>query len=107
MEEAGISVIIASWHGNGDTDFDGVVDDFEKQAMHRALIALLDYISATSAPFKVAVLVEPYMTNPPDISLEQKQTILDFLWDSVYSVYPDLMFQWEGKPLIVSWGQWT
>ena len=104
MEEAGISVIIASWHGNGDTDFDGVVDDFEKQAMHRALIVLLDYISATSAPFKVAVLVEPYMTNPPDISLEQKQTILDFLWDSVYSLYPSLMFQWEGKPLIVSWG---
>ena len=103
MEEAGINTIIASWHGNGDIDFDGAVDDFEMLAIHRALIALLDYISAHDAPFKVAVLVEPYMTNPPDISLEQKQSILDFLWHNVYSVYPTLMFQWEDKPLVVSW----
>lgn len=103
MEAAGINTIIASWHGNGDIDFDGIVDDFEKKAMHRALIALLDYISSTNAPLKVAVLVEPYMINPPDITLKQKQSILDSLWQNVYSIYPDLMFQWEDRPLVVSW----
>ena len=103
MEAAGISIIIASWHGNGDRNFDGVVDDLEMQAIHRALIALLDYVSAVNAPFEIAVLVEPYMVNPLGMSVEQKQYILDFLWDNVYNVYPELMFQWEGKPLIVPW----
>ena len=103
MEAAGINTIIASWHGNGDRNFDGSVDDFEMQAMNRALLALLDYISITNAPFKIAVLVEPYMINPRGMTSEQKQSVLDLLWDNVYNIYPDLMFQWEGKPLVVSW----
>ena len=103
MEDAGISVIIASWHGNGDTDFDSLVDDHEKKANHRALIALLDYIYSTQAPFKVSVLVEPYMVNPLDVTLEQKQTILDVLWDEMYGAYPGLMFSWEEKPLLIPW----
>ena len=57
MEQAGINTILVSWHGWGDTNFDGNVNDKEKEAMQRALIALMDYISSTNAPFKVAVLV--------------------------------------------------
>ena len=103
MEEAGIGTIIVSWHGWGDINFDGNVDDKEKEAMQRALIALMDYISSTNAPFKVAVLVEPFMVDPPGLTLVQKQQILDFLWDNVYNVYPAFMFDWETNPLLVTW----
>ncbi len=103
MEEAGISVILLSWWGSGDSDLDGVKENKESEAMDRAAGALLDYISASSAPFKVAFIVEPYTSNPAGITLAQKQTILDELWDNEYSAYPDLMFHWEGKPLLVTW----
>ena len=103
MGEAGISTIIVSWHGWGDIDFDGRVDDREKEAMQSALVALMDYISSTDARFKVAVLVEPYMVDPPGLNLAQKRSILDFLWDKIYNVYPEFMFIWETKPLVVSW----
>ena len=58
MELTGIDTIQMSWHGDGDTDFDTIVDDKEKETMQRALIALMDYISAINTPFKVMVLVE-------------------------------------------------
>ncbi len=103
MEQAGINTILVSWHGWGDTNFDGNVDDKEKEAMQRALITLMDYISSTNAPFKVAVLVEHFMVDPPGLTLVQKQQILDFLWDNVYSVYPAFMFDWETNPLVVTW----
>ena len=63
----------------------------------------MDYISSTSAPFKVAVLVEPFMVDPQGITLAQKQQILDFLRDNVYDIYPAFMFEWESKPLVVTW----
>ena len=103
MGEAGINTIIVSWHGWGDINFVGSVDDKEKEAMQRALLALMDYISSTSAPFKVAVLVEPFMVDPQGITLAQKQQILDFLRDNVYDIYPAFMFEWESKPLVVTW----
>ena len=103
MEAAGIDTILVSWHGDGDFDFDTVVDDEEKAAMQRALIALMDYISANNAPFKVMILVEPYMVYPPGMTLANKQSILDFLWTNVCNVYPTFMFNWETKPLVVSW----
>jgi len=104
MEEAAIDTIIVSWHGWGDTKFDGNVDDKEKEAMQRALIALMDYISSTKAPFKVAVLVEPFMVDPPGLTLAQKRQIPDFLWFKVYNIYSAFMFDWETKPLVVTWG---
>ena len=103
MEEAGISVILMSWWGSGDSDLDGVNENKESEAMARAANVLLNYVSINSAPFKVALLVEPYMPRPEGIPLAQKQSILDELWSNVYNAYPDLMFQWEGKPLLVTW----
>ena len=107
METAGIDTILVSWHGQGDTNFDLTADDKEKEAMQRALIALMDYISTSNAPFKVMVLVEPFMVDPSGMTLGNKQTILDFLWDNVYSVYPTLMFNWEGKRWWLPGRMWT
>ena len=103
MKEAGISVILISWWGSGDSNLDGVNENKESEAMVRAANALLNYVSENSAHFKVAFLVEPYMPSPQGINLAEKQSILDELWINVYSVYPDLMFQWEGRPLLVTW----
>ena len=105
MESAGIDTILASWHGNGDRDFDGLTDDFEMAAINRALFELMDYISRNNAPFKVAVLVEPYMHLPGQIMPREKQLVLDFLWDNIYRPYDPFMFEREGKPLVVTWGQ--
>ena len=103
MEAAGISVILLSYWGHGDSDLDGINENRESEAMVRAAKVLLDHVSSNSAPFRVAFLVEPYMPRPTAITLDQRQAIVDTLWDSFYSVYPDLMFQWEGKPLLVTW----
>ena len=103
MEAAGISVLLISWWSNGDSDFDGVKENKESEAMARATEVLLDYIASSSAPFKVAFLVEPYMPRPTQMSSGQKQSILDELWDDWYSRYSNLMFQWEEKPLLVTW----
>lgn len=103
MEAAGISVLLISYWGSGDSNLDGVNENKESEAMVRAADILLNYILTNSAPFKVAFLVEPYMPQPSEVTSAQKQAILDLLWDSFYSAYPDLMFQWEGKPLLVTW----
>lgn len=103
MEAAGISVLLISYWGKGDSNLDGVNENRESEAMVRAAHVLLDHISRTSAPFKVAFLVEPYMPRPSGMTLAQKQAILDELWDGFYNVYPGLMFRWEGKPLLVTW----
>ena len=117
MEKAGISVIIAGWHGTGDRNLDGIDgDDREMEAIDRALTALLREIEQTKSPVRVAVLVEPFMFNlpkrlvgpggdpNPPFTPEKQQGVLDGLWDNIYEPYLDLMFEWDGPPLVVTWG---
>ncbi len=106
MERAGINTIFASWYGWGDDNLDGSIDSPEGVGMHRATKALLDYISATNAPFKVAIAVEPFglFISPgytPSSDYEKEKTVVDFLHREIYSVYPDVIFQWEGKDLVI------
>ena len=105
MESAGISVILISWWGWGDSDWDGVNENRESEGMVRAANVLLGHISDNCLPFKVAFVVEPYMREPSaeEMTLAHKQAILDRLWDTIYKVYPDLMFHWDNKPLVVTW----
>ena len=44
------------------------------------------------------------MLNAESMTAEQKQDILDFLWKGVYQPYSSVMFQWEGIPLVATWG---
>ena len=113
MELARISIIFASWHGNGDIDLDDTIDDHEKKANHRAIKSMLDYIRDNDKSFKVAILVEPYFGNgktAESLTRSEKQHILDLLWEEFYEPYSDVMFQWkqnEGdpdtRPLVIPW----
>ena len=115
MEEAGIDTIIVSWWGWGDANLDGVHDGYIEQRSHDALIRWLNYIQANNLGFKVALMVEPWMDivhgsqqqpgTARNLPKAQKQMILDYIWDNVYSVYPDLVFNWQGKPLLAAVGE--
>ncbi len=58
---------------------------------------------------KAAILVEAFMLSadppilPGDVTVPQKQGILDDIWERFYSVYPDQIFNIGGKPLIFTW----
>ena len=59
--------------------------------------------------FKAALLVEPYVDlgalKPDNLTPEQKTLILDKIWDEVYRPYPEAVFHWGNKPLLVQWFQ--
>ncbi len=113
MELAEISIIFPSWHGNGDIDLDGTIDDHEKKANHRVIKAMLDYIRDNDKPFKVAILVEPYFGNgrtAESLTVDDKRDILDLLWEEFYEPHWDITFRWrrneddsDAKPLVIPW----
>ena len=118
MQEAGINTIIVSWWGWGDADLDGTYEGYIEQRSHDALIRLLNYIQRNDLDFKVALMVEPWpdIVTPTldwvlipgrarNLSADKKQMILDHVWDNVYSIYPNLIFLWEGKPLLAAVGE--
>ena len=63
--------------------------------MHRATIALLDYISNSNAPFKVAIAVEAF--GHKEWPVEQQQIIADYLYDNIYSVQRYRLLSSSGK----------
>ncbi len=113
-----------SWWGWGDMDLDGNIDEqaerYIEQRSHDALLKLLDQIESKDLKFKVTVMVEPWpdiamptpdYQRPPNAALNhaalnlsdaQKQVIFDYLASNVYDVYPDQIFQWKGKPLLIA-----
>ena len=131
MGEAGIDTIIVSWWGWGDSNLDGSPDWFDaeqrgegdrygyiEQRSHDALIRLLEYIRTHDLGFKVALMVEPF----PDVvnsigprepqpgtakslSVERKKLILNHVWKDIYMEYPDIIFNWQGKPLLAAVGE--
>ena len=107
MQEAGISVVLYSWWGWGDTDLDGVIEGHVDQHMNAALAELLNQIQAARIDMKVAVIVEPFTLTqanlaPADLDDGQRGMVLDYLWQNYYSIYPDQMFSWQDRPLVVS-----
>jgi hypothetical protein len=107
MRQAGVSMLLYSWWGWGDGDLDGVVEGHPDQWVNLALTEMLDQIKNTGASMKVAVLVEPFtwtqrQLHPNDLTAQQQQMILDYLWDNYYGPYAGQMFQWDGNPLLVT-----
>jgi hypothetical protein len=102
MRQARIDTILISWFGWGYEDVAETRESPEGKGMHRAVKSLLSYISSSQAPFKVAIFVEPFMPGAGQLSKEQRQVVIDRVWDDFYSEYPDILLQWEGRPLLGS-----
>ena len=105
MEEAGISVLLYSWWGWGDGNLDGVVEGHPDQFINQSLTEMLNQIRDSSRDMKVALIVEPFkMTQgggSGELSSRESRMVLDYVWEHYYGKYPDHIFQWDGKPLLV------
>jgi hypothetical protein len=105
IEQAGISVIFYSWWGWGDGNLDGVMEGHPDQYINRSLIEMLDQIQSSGSDLRVALVVEPFMLTQAGLSQMtnvQEKLILDYLWEHYYSLYPEQMFRWQGKPLLLA-----
>lgn len=102
VQEAGIGVLLVSWWGWGDTNLDGTVEGHPDAHMNRGIAALLDEVRAS--PIKVALIAEPFTLTQAGLlpNAAQQQIVLDWLWQHYYEPYSAQMFQWDGKPLLVS-----
>ena len=106
MEKAGISVLLYSWWGWGDGDLDGTVEGHPDQFINQSLIEMLNQIRDSGREMKVALIVEPFTVTQAglsgDLSSRDSRMVLDYVWENYYAEYQDQMFQWQGKPLVVS-----
>ena len=106
MEKAGITVIVYSWWGYGDRDLDGVMDGHPDQFINQSVTEMIKQIRDSERDMKVALIAEPFTVTQAggsgELSSSQSQLVLDYLWDHYYGKYPDQMFEWEGKPLVVT-----
>lgn len=106
MQEAGINMVLLSWNGWGDTDFGGDVNSAHFQAVDEAVGRVFEHVRREVPDLRLAVLVEPFRPAgraPGDVTVEEKQRLLDYLWERYYSVYPEQVFRMDGKPVVVTW----
>lgn len=106
MEKAGISVLLYSWWGWGDGNLDGVVEGHPDQFINQSLTEMLNQIRDSGRDMKVALIVEPFTVTQAsgsgELSSRESRRVLDYLWEEYYGEYGNQMFQWDGKPLVVS-----
>ena len=117
MKEVGVTTLLLSWYGRGDVDFDGEIESIDFQGNTDAVLKVFEHLRGHEPGINAAVMVEPFFLTadpkilPTDVSVEQRQTILNYVWDNFYGVFPNQTFQWDGKPLLVNWknneGQWS
>ena len=106
MEKAGISVLLYSWWGWGDGDLDGVIEGHPDQFINQSLTEMLDQIRDSGRDMKVALIVEPFTVTQAngsgELSSRESQMVAEYIWENYYGEYPDQMFEWQGKPLVVA-----
>lgn len=109
MRRAGISWVMVSWWGTGDTDFDGVVDQPVFAANHRATLAILDYLKTDGHGMKATVLVEPWVSPGADfmplagLTDGQRRLTWQTIRGELYESYKDVWFVWNGEPLVTAY----
>lgn len=101
LEEHGFDWILISWNGWGDVDLDGVIEAEDFEAANEDIKGFLSLLDSQDSELKAALLVEPFIVEA-ELYSQHRQVILDKLCE-IYSLHPQVMFQWEGKPLLVEW----
>ena len=102
MRYAGISVIVVSWWGTGNATqsrSSSVIDS----AVNNATLNLFRYLEANKGlwSFKVAIMVEPF-NQTYDMTPHDYAKTYGYLDDHYYHPYSDLVYNLEGKPLVLS-----
>ena len=102
MKNAGISVIIVSWWGTGNTTQSGDSATLDG-AINNATSNLFRYLEATKSQwqFKVAMMVEPF-NQTYNMTPHDYVRLYDYLYVHYYRPFDDLMLNWQGKPLLAS-----
>lgn len=80
MEQAGVNCIIVSWWG-------------EVDYTNNSTLNLFKYIHDSETNLKIAIMVEPYQ----GLNIT---TAENYVQDHFYSVFPNEIFKWQGKPLL-------
>lgn len=102
MKAAGISAIIVSWWGSGNTTQSGdqaVLDS----AINNATLNLFRYLESIKSQwgFKVAVMVEGFNSGNYTMTVRDYAHVYGYLEAHYYHPYADLVLNWLGKPLVM------
>ena len=125
MEDAGVGVVLLTWFGWGDINFDGEIHRADNSVIapdfvgaNTAVKRILEHLRDSNSKVKAALMVEPFFLNadpkilPADLTISQRQQILDYAKTNFYEPFNGQMFRWgdEEKPLIANWknneGRW-
>ena len=125
MKSAGVSVVLLTWYGWGSRDLEEDIRDESGNlrapdfvGVNAAVRTILEHLRDNEPTIKAGILVEPFFLNakpkilPADLSMIQRQRILDYLRANFYEPFADQIFRWgaENKPLVVNWknneGRW-
>ncbi len=79
MHKAKLNFVAISWWGP---------NDYTDESMRH----FVQYLDATNDTLQFAIMIEPYS----ELNLTDAQ---DYIW-SIYQMYGEHVFQWEGKPLV-------
>lgn len=102
MKCAGISVIVTSWWGTGNTTQSGTSSTLDG-AINNATLNLFRYLEATRSQwqFRVALMVEPF-NSTYDMTSHDYAKLYGYLYTHYYHPFNDLVMDWQGKPLLLS-----
>jgi len=103
IQYCGIDFIIVSWWGWGVYNF-SKPNDINKnyEAFDNATFNLFKYLKATNSQIKVALLVENFNSS----SMDWTQTY-NYILTKYYNPYSAWIFNWHGKPLLLSFNPLT
>jgi hypothetical protein len=104
MQQAGISIIIVSWWGSGNTTQSGGSDIIMDRAIDNATLNLFKYLEATKNRwhFQVAIMIDAYYNYAVyHMTPNDWAHVYGYLYTRYYHPYSDLIYNWQGKPLVL------
>ncbi len=108
MMEAGFDFVVLDWHGWGDPDLDGEPGPayIDQRANDTVTEWMRWFDSHPDALLQFAIFVHIFPISAGGLegplSGDHKQMILDYVWDNLYGPRAGRVFNWQGKPLLVT-----
>src|SRR5205807_2764960 len=102
IQQAGIKVIVVPWWGTGNTTQS--TSPTLDAAVNNATLNLFKYLESTQNlwSFKIAIMVDAfYNSTKYSMSLNDWAHIYEYLDARYYGPYANLIFSWEGNPLVM------